>query len=212
MSVLAADDARALREVLGRRLSGEVELQHVARLAGDPVALFDETARLLAELQDLDPRIRVASIGAAPGEEAPQIRIGGRAGGRVRYLGAPAGYEFGSLLDAVLLASNGDAALQEGSRAALRRLRREVRLQVFVTPGCPSCPPVVDLAQRLAIESDRVTTDVIAADEFPALADRYRVRGVPCVVVGGERAFVGGQSEARFVARVARAGAVGLVG
>lgn len=212
MTVLAPDDARALRELLERRLAGDVELQHMARPPGGPRAGLDETARLLAELSDLDPRIHVESLEARPGQEAPQIRIGGRAGGRIRYLGAPAGYEFASLLDALLLASCGDAALEEGSREALRGLERDVQLQVFVTPSCPFCPPVVELAQRMAVESPRVSTDVVAADEFPALADRYRVSGVPCVVVGGERAFVGALSEARFVARVARAGAVGLVG
>jgi hypothetical protein len=61
------------------------------------------------------------------------------------------------------------------------------------------------LAHRLAIASPRITADVIEANEFPALSDRYHVSGVPQVVINDDHSFVGAQPEARFVAELRRA-------
>lgn len=213
MPVLDAADARALGDLLARRLRDEVVLEYLRPARGEEAAvLLDEAALLLSELAGLDARIRVEQRPASPCDEAPQIRIGGRAQGRIRYLGAPAGYEFASLVDAIVAASSGDTALRPASREALAGLGRNVQVQVFVTPTCPFCPGVADLAQQMAVVSPWVRADIVAADEFPELADRFGVTGVPCVVVGGERAFMGAQSEARFLAHVTRAGDASLVG
>ena len=39
------------------------------------------------------------------------------------------------------------------------------------------------LAHKLALASDLVTADMVEATEFPHLAQRYQVRGVPLTVV-----------------------------
>lgn len=41
----------------------------------------------------------------------------------------------------------------------------------------------MQLAHRFAIESDRVVADMVEATEFPHLAQRYNVMGVPKTVV-----------------------------
>lgn len=59
----------------------------------------------------------------------------------------------------------------------------------------------------MAVESGRVTADVVEAQEFPELAARYGVRGVPKVVANERIEFVGAQPEARFLDHVLRAAA-----
>jgi thiol-disulfide isomerase/thioredoxin len=76
---------------------------------------------------------------------------------------------------------------------------------VFVTPTCPFCPRAALLAVRLATSSARVTAEVVSANEFPDLADRFGVRGVPKTVVNDDDAFVGALPEAAFVEQVVRA-------
>jgi predicted DsbA family dithiol-disulfide isomerase len=51
----------------------------------------------------------------------------------------------------------------------------------------------------MAVESARVTADVIEAMEFPDLARRYAVRGVPKIVINDHVEFVGAQPESEFV-------------
>ena len=77
----------------------------------------------------------------------------------------------------------------------------------FVTPDCPFCLPAALIAHQMAVESGRVTADVVEAQEFPELAARYNVRGVPKVVVNETVEFSGAQPEARFLDHVLRAAA-----
>ena len=52
----------------------------------------------------------------------------------IRFLGIPSGYEFMSLLDAILLVSNGQSGLGDDSKALLAGVGQPMQLQVFVTP------------------------------------------------------------------------------
>jgi predicted DsbA family dithiol-disulfide isomerase len=53
--------------------------------------------------------------------------------------------------------------------------------------------------------SPRITADVIEANEFPQLSQRYRVMSVPKIVVNGTHEFVGAQPEERFLAAIRQA-------
>ncbi len=52
----------------------------------------------------------------------------------IRFYGLPAGYEFATLLDAILAVSRGDSGLQEESKEKLRKVSQPLHLEVFVTP------------------------------------------------------------------------------
>lgn len=53
---------------------------------------------------------------------------------RMRFLGAPAGYEFISLVQAVLLAGGRPSELADTSRKRIALVDRPVAMQVFTTP------------------------------------------------------------------------------
>jgi alkyl hydroperoxide reductase subunit AhpF len=53
---------------------------------------------------------------------------------RMRFLGAPAGYEFISLVQAVLLAGGRPSTLSENSRRHIAAVDRPVVMNVFTTP------------------------------------------------------------------------------
>jgi alkyl hydroperoxide reductase subunit AhpF len=53
---------------------------------------------------------------------------------RIRFIGLPAGYEFISVVQAVLLAGGRAPQLGDASRALLARVDRPVTMQVFTTP------------------------------------------------------------------------------
>ena len=54
----------------------------------------------------------------------------------------------------------------------------------------------------MAVESSHVTGDVIEAMEFPGLARRYGVRGVPKIVINETTEFVGALPEDQYLAHV----------
>ena len=129
----------------------------------------------------------------------PTLVVRGAARGAVRYLGIPAGLEFGTLLEDLAAVSRGTTTLGDDSRTKLAALSKPVHVQVFVTPTCPYCPKVASLAHQAAVENPNVTADVIEISEFPDLAAQYNVRGVPKVVMNDIVELVGAQPEAAFV-------------
>jgi predicted DsbA family dithiol-disulfide isomerase len=48
----------------------------------------------------------------------------------------------------------------------------------------------------------RITADVIEANEFPELSQRFNVMGVPKTVINGVQELVGAQPEARVMAAI----------
>ena len=122
---------------------------------------------------------------------------------RIRFLGAPAGYEFMSLIEAVILAGTNDSGLTPDSRALVaEHVTAPLDIQVFVTPTCPHCPRAVTLAHRLAVESPLITASCVEATEFMDLSRRFHVTGVPKTIVNGSIEILGALPEDQFVRTV----------
>lgn len=52
----------------------------------------------------------------------------------IRFYGIPAGYEFATLLDAILNVSQGESGLAADSKEKLNQITQPLHLEVFVTP------------------------------------------------------------------------------
>jgi glutaredoxin-like protein len=138
-------------------------------------------------------------------DKSPALVLEGPAGARVRFFGLPVGYEFVSFLEALREVAAGKAEVTEDTRQRLGNLTRSAHLQVFVTPTCPYCPAAVRTAHRLATVFPQITADMIEASEFPELAEKYGVRGVPQIVVNDTVTLIGAQREGSFVDAILRA-------
>jgi glutaredoxin-like protein len=153
----------------------------LARQVLDEVAALSDGVTL-EEVNFVLEKERAALYGI---EHIPAIVL--LAGGedtRIRFLGAPAGYEFMSLVEALVLAGTGDSGLSPISRALIaEHITAATHIRVFVTPTCPHCPRAVTLAHRIAIESALVEATCVEATEFMDLSRKYRVTGVPKTVV-----------------------------
>jgi predicted DsbA family dithiol-disulfide isomerase len=58
------------------------------------------------------------------------------------------------------------------------------------------------MAHEMAIVSERVTADVVEANEFPELSQRFAVSGVPKIVINDTIELLGSQREPRFLQAV----------
>lgn len=52
----------------------------------------------------------------------------------IRFYGIPSGYEFGTLIETIILVSHGQVELKPKTLAELQRLTKPVNIQVYVTP------------------------------------------------------------------------------
>jgi len=140
--------ALVTEEVAGQ-LKGEfAQLANPVRLAVFSQALADpeseQVRRLVEEMAALDSRLSVESYNFVLDKEKvealgiariPAIAImGAEKDYGIRMFCLPSGYEFGTLVEAILDVSRGDSGLSEETRAALKELTRPVHLQVFSTP------------------------------------------------------------------------------
>ena len=61
------------------------------------------------------------------------------------------------------------------------------------------------MAHQMAVECERITADVIEANEFPELSARFQVSGVPKIVINDRVELLGSQREAKFLEAVLEA-------
>ena len=167
-----------------------------------------ETRELLRELEKISARIKLEVYDFVKDkseaekygiDKIPATVVMGDTDRGIRFYGIPAGYEFGTLVEAIKMVSTGKVDLSMESKTFLHGLKRDIRLQVFVTPTCPYCAGAVVLAHQMAFYSDRVKADMVEATEFPHLAQKYQVMGVPKTVVN-EKAFQEGAAPEKVIA------------
>lgn len=207
MSLLSPTDQQTLRDMFAD-MTQPVTILFFTQTFGCETC--DETRRILAELTDLTDRIVVEEINLVLDKERAASYGIDRAPGlvlladgqdtRVRFLGAPLGYDFMAVVDAVLAVSGAtDAPLTAESIELLAAHTEPAAISVFVTPTCVYCPRAVALAVRMAFANPQITATTIVATEFHDLARQYRVTGVPKTVVNGSVEIMGALPEAQFV-------------
>lgn len=121
---------------------------------------------------------------------------------RIRYYGIPAGYEIPPITDAIVELSNSHANLSPKARSIMETVRRKANIKIFVLTTCVFCPIVARHAYRAAIESPRVTTEIIDSQLFPDLAQRHSVMGVPKIILNDNTDITGAIQEAEFFGKL----------
>ncbi len=167
-----------------------------------------ETKQLLIELASLSEKIQVevhdfeadSALASQYGvDKVPAVVIMGERDYGIRFYGLPFGFEFQTLLSGLAGVSKGASGLAEETKQKLAQIRTPVNVKVFVTLTCPHCPVEASLAHRFAIENNMIRSEVIDASEFPQLATKYLVVGVPKTIINEKIEFVGAVPESTFL-------------
>jgi glutaredoxin-like protein len=138
-------------------------------------------------------------------DKIPAIAVVGEKDYGVRLYGIPSGYEFSSLIESIRLVSSGEPQLTPAGLEFAQGLQDPVHIQVYVTPTCPYCPRSVVLGFNLAVASDLIKADMVEATEFPHLAQKYRVMGVPRSVINEEFHIEGAAPEPMVLDKIREA-------
>ena len=212
MPMLSKKDQEFLRKHLEHSLKDPVTLKLFTQTL--ECQFCRETKQLLTEVADLSDKITLQVYNFVVDKEVaqqfgirriPGLAIVGAKDYGIRFYGIPSGYEFNSLVEDITAVSTGVHGLSDETVAGLARLTAPVHLQVFVTPTCPYCPAAVQVAHAMAMASDMVTADMVESVEFPQLANRYGVMGVPKTVINESVSFDGAAPEQLVLARVLEA-------
>ncbi|MGA7672553.1 MAG: thioredoxin family protein [Nitrolancea sp.] len=149
MPIIPQEDQEYIRNLYEEKLVGNVTLRMYTQretgltVPGQECATCRDTRELLEELVSLSDKLELevrdfyADREAAAAEgvtEIPAIVLEGENKGTVRFIGAPAGYEFATLIEDLVDVSRGTTELQLHSRETLASLTEPVHIKVFVTP------------------------------------------------------------------------------
>ena len=170
-----------------------------------------DTRELLEEVAEINSEIKLEMYDFVENKEEvekynidkiPAIVVMDEKDYGIRFYGIPGGYEFGSLVEAIKLVSTGETMLSDEGKKFLDELKKDVHLQVFVTPTCPYCPGAVVLAHHMAYYSPKVKGDMVEASEFPHLSIKYNVMGVPRTVINETEFQEGAAPEAMLIDKI----------
>lgn len=144
--MLSPEDQTKLREVFGR-MTRPVRLVFFTQTIGCETC--GQTRQILDELPQLSDKIAIDEINLVlDGDTAksygvdrvPTVAVvgldesGQLQDSRIRFLGAPAGYEFISLVQAILLVGGLASTLTPEQRQRIAAVDKPVTMQVFTTP------------------------------------------------------------------------------
>lgn len=138
-------------------------------------------------------------------DKIPAIAVVGEKDYGIRFYGIPAGYEFSSLLAAILMVSTGKHKISKEGQEFFDNLAKPIHMQVFVMPTCPYCPKAVMLAHQMAYYSDKVTADMVEISGFPHLTQKYKVQGVPRTVINEKWYIEGAAQESTVIGKIKEA-------
>jgi alkyl hydroperoxide reductase subunit AhpF len=142
MSLLSAQDEQVLQQhlsaiskpvslLLFTQTIGGSESGVVTRQVLEELARLNEKITLVEKnfILDVDDR---AKYGV---DKSPAIVVlSDGQDTRIRFFGAPTGYEFVPLVEAVLLAGTGNVELEDETRALVASVDKTMHMQVFSTP------------------------------------------------------------------------------
>jgi glutaredoxin-like protein len=116
-------------------------------------------------------------------DKIPATIVMGKQDYGIRFYGVTAGYEFSSLVETIMMISQGRSGLSPEIEQLILTIDEPVHLQVMTTVTCPYCPRAVMTCNQMAYVNDNIRSDMIEMTEFPMLVQRYNVSGVPVTII-----------------------------
>jgi alkyl hydroperoxide reductase subunit AhpF len=139
--MLSPADEQKLRETFAQ-MTRPVRLLFFTQTLGCETCLI--TRQILDELPPLSDKISIEEVNLVLDKDkaaqyavdrVPAIALVSDDGdSRIRFLGAPSGYEFISLIQAVLLVGGRGSNLSDASRERIAAVDKPVTINVFTTP------------------------------------------------------------------------------
>jgi alkyl hydroperoxide reductase subunit AhpF len=142
MPLLNDRDREAVRAELAK-MRGPVKLVVFSQALSATADLCQQNEALVREVAELADQVTVEVLNLAIDREraeaygvtdVPAIVVEGARDYGIRFLGVPSGYEFSNLIDSMIVASSGEPALAEATKASLQGLATDIDIKVFSTP------------------------------------------------------------------------------
>ena len=224
MEILGQDVITATKNKFEEAIVNDVQIIHFTQepsrlivpdhLKGHECVFCKETKALLTEICGLSDKIELKTYDFLADKEKaeeygidkiPATLLLGEKNFGIRFFGIPSGYEYTSLIEAILDTSRRKTDLDQKITDQITEIEKDIHIQVFVTPTCPYCTMAVRLAHQFALVSPKIKADMVESTEFPHLAHKFNVAGVPKTVINETVTIDGAVPEDVFLEHVLKA-------
>lgn len=183
----------SLKSVVSQRFTNMIEPVTLKVFSNKNHCLFcNEMISLVNSVAELSDKIKVEICDCEENdlkakeygiERHPAISIDGDKDYGIRFYGVPAGKEFTTFIESIMLVSGRKSVLTSEATELLSKVNHKVNLKVFVTLECPYCPAMVIRAHKLALANDYITAEMIESSQFAQLAADFDIFGVPNTII-----------------------------
>jgi len=123
----------------------------------------------------------------------------------IKFNGIPAGHEINSFIPALLEVSGHVSELPENLQTRINNITKPTNIKVFITLGCPHCPGAVQKAHKLALSNKYIDAEMIEAQTFNDISNKFNVSSVPKIVINDQYELIGDQPLEAFLNEIERA-------
>src|SRR6056297_2489054 len=207
MALLNDEIRTNLKEVFGK-MDKEVSIAVFTK--EDGCETCKDTLDFMKEIQEVGEKIKLEEYDVEKdSEKAEELKVEmtpsivlldseGKDHG-IKFYGIPAGHEINSLITGIIEVSGSGEDIPSALKERIAKIKSPVDIKVFVTLGCPHCPGAVAKAHKLALENSNINAQMIEAQTFSELSDKYDVSGVPKIIINEDHDLVGNQPIEKFL-------------
>ena len=210
MGILSQEDSDYLKKEF-EKITNNVIIEFFSTDNKDKCEQCDNIRAIMKEIMDLTDKVSLKEFNIDKDKEkaekynikmAPVLVFNNKDNGNIKFYGVPSGYEFSSLIEDIMDIGTGNIEFDEGVEEKVKAIDEDVNIMVFVTPTCPYCPAAVRTAHKFAMINPKIKADMIESYEFPEIADKYKVKGVPRVIINEKDGFEGTLEQEKFLEKI----------
>lgn len=150
-SLISEQDKAQLKRTFRKDLKDQVVLKlftytasRLLTIPGRDCPQCPQTQQVMEELASLSPKITLETVDFYDQPQVardhgviriPAIVFEAEGSSRVKFYGAPMGYEMAAVIENIKTISRGVSPLSMDTRKNLRQINQKVHIQVFVTPA-----------------------------------------------------------------------------
>ncbi len=120
----------------------------------------------------------------------------------IKFNGIPAGHEINSFVPAILEVSGNQSAVPENLQSRIDNISKPTNIKVFITLSCPHCPGAVQKAHKLALSNKFIDAEMIEAQTFNDISNKFNVSSVPKIVINDQYELIGDQPIEAFLTEI----------
>lgn len=109
----------------------------------------------------------------------------------IAFCGVPGGQEINSFVLALYNLAGPGQKVSRWTRKKIEKLEGEYNIKICVSLACHHCPKAVAVCQQMAVFNKGIEAEMIDANLFPELVEKYNIERVPMIIINDEITMTG---------------------